>query len=77
MPDGVSCAAVNRLSTSTLPASVIHPLQARKEPGQRAGSSLSSQKPTLRPTHFDAQTGSARSAEIPRSPEPRNPRSEV
>jgi hypothetical protein len=75
-PDGVSRTAVHRLSTGTLCSSPIHPSQTGKRPGRRLRSSMSSQKPHLRPTHDDAETTSARFETIPRSTVIRNPRSE-
>ncbi len=76
-PDGASCTVVHRMSTGTHRVRMTCPLRADKEPGQSTRSSISSQKPNLRPTHCDAQTASARLTRVSRSTKTRNPRSKA
>lgn len=73
--DGVSRTPVHRLSTEPHCVGPSRPSQISKSPAQRLKPATWSRKHNPEPTHYDAQTTSARSAGIPRSTETKNPRS--
>lgn len=73
--DGASRTPVHRLSTEPHCVGPSRPSQISKSPAQRLKPATWSRKHNPEPTHYDAQTTSARSAGIPRSTETKNPRS--